>query len=322
VLNDTLRPKAYAELLSGSAFTPQALYEPAVIKGDRPYAFLLGWTVRRATVVGDKENAAVTTDLTLGTIGSRLGRNVQRAIHAHVRSQPNCDPLDLAHTGPCDPKGWSNQIMDTPSLIAGEPTIRYGLLYERRLWGEWLDRYRRREDAIRRVHYVDAVLGAGGEAGYYTDAYLSGRFRLGYFSSPFYAWWQNPLSLGSVLEARAATRASRRELENILARHSDPPRAEGYIYGGLRPRVWAYNALLQGYPGYKGYAFPRDSVQTFEADGELGASGLVRFCGHRACSVQATWEFDAGKSAEFRSPYQSSHYWGGAFLTFAYQYGF
>jgi hypothetical protein len=304
-------PKAYNEMLAGTAFTPETLAKATVISRDRPYAFLLGWTVRRSALVS--ENVAVTTDLTVGTIGSRLGRNVQRFIHRQLRGPAPCDPVTGAN-GPCDPKGWSNQIHDTPALWGGIPTLRYEIAAERRFSPGFIEK----KQCSR---LFEALLGVGGEAGYYTDAYASTRFRLGYFSSPFYSWWQNPLSVGSIIVPLGhvdAREPRSRVTQCVIYEPNLPSRVEGFAYGGIRPRVWAYNALLQGYPGYDGYAFSRSDVSTFEADGELGVSVVARFGPKRKYAAQLSWEYLGMKSPEFEGPRARKHAYGGIFLSFVH----
>jgi hypothetical protein len=111
--------------LSGTAFTPESLRAVGPVVGDRPYAFLLAWTVSRSTPVGADAGHAFTSDFTFGTIGSRLGRNVQRFIHHTSRSMSG-------DSTPYDPKGWSNQIMDVRSVAVGVPALDTG-------WGERTD---------------------------------------------------------------------------------------------------------------------------------------------------------------------------------------
>jgi hypothetical protein len=308
-LNSTARPKAYSELFAGTAFTPESLAFARIIRGDRPYAFLLGWTVRRSTLM--RPNTAVTTDVTVGTVGSRLGRNAQRFIHRRIRGPTPCDSL-TAKVGPCDPKGWGNQIHDVPSLWGGVPTMRYEAFVEHRLFGPF-------KSKIHCARYAESLIGLGAEAGYYTDAYASARLRLGYFSSPFYAWWQNPLSTGNVLNSESAKPKHKspnlgREECTINPRFK-PPKAEAFLYAGVRPRVWAYNLLLQGYPGYKGYAFSSSDVRHTQTDGEVGLTVAARLGSARKSGVELTWELLGHKSAEFVGAKARGHAWGGAFLT-------
>ncbi len=310
ILNQRGRPKSYSELLAGTAFTPEALYDPNIRLGDRPYAFLLGWTVQRSAIVDSAERTSVTTGFTIGTLGSRLGRNVQRFIHRWRRGPKPCDPAQLPRTGPCDPKGWSHQIEDVPSVVFGVPTLRYGAMVEHL----WSPRY---VDSLRRIRWIEFVGGVGGEAGYYTDAYVSARARLGYFSSPFYAFWENPLTVGSILSDKVQfLQDSIGNQRMATTADTIRPRIlEGYLYAGARPRAWAYNALLQGYPGYRGYAFSRAAVRTFETDGELGGTVLVRIGHERRWSIAGTFELLAEKSPEFISALQRKHAWGGLFIT-------
>jgi hypothetical protein len=283
----------YSEMLSGTAFTPQNLRATGVIVGDRPYAFLLGWTVTRVSVNTDNTES-FSSELTLGTIGSRLGRNVQRYIHQSVRPVPNCDPRDLAHTGPCDPKGWDNQIMDVPSLWIGIPTLRYGLTVERaKALSPWWQGSKG----------FEIVGSAGGELGYYTSAWGGVRSRIGFFDSQFFTWKEAPLS--------NVSRVPQLSVQSARI----PPPFELFAFGGIRPRAIAYNALLQGYPGYKGYAFSAAQVRHTQLEGEAGASVLIRFGQNRTRGVRVTKVWNAFRTSEFDSPFARTHQWGGYYIS-------
>jgi hypothetical protein len=336
-LVDSANPKSFGEMLLGTAFTPQAIYSPQVQQEDRPYAFLLGWTVRRSTVIQELGKPSITSELTIGTIGSRLGRNVQRAIHDIRREPANCDTLRLSVTGPCDPKGWRYQIHDTRSIAYGVPTIRYALA------AEWLVPRSFWASIIPKGDFIEVVPGVGIEAGYYTDAYYSVRARIGLFKTPFYGWWESPLSAGNVIQQGDQNDPSierylrerceeydrcKHELEES---ETDPSPWEFFVHGGLRHRSWLYNALMEGYPRYAGAAVPHDSIARFTKEGEVGITigrtfgsaapslsegpAAMRKGGSRSCNIQTTWMLYQAKSPEFKSSMSRHHHWGGGFLS-------
>jgi Uncharacterized protein conserved in bacteria (DUF2219). len=181
-LEDLSKNRAYSLMLSGTAFTPKDLRADAPVVGDRPYAFMLGWTTSRATGDADSDDAYL-SDFTFGTIGSEIGRNAQRFIHSRSRASSH-EPT------PYDPKGWANQIYDHALFGVGMPTARYGLVKMHRL------AYVNTNTAAH-TYLFDATQELGGDLGYYTDANFGLRVRAGLFSIPFWAWREDPLTSGS-----------------------------------------------------------------------------------------------------------------------------
>ncbi len=317
-LDDSLRVTSYGELLTGNAFTAKDLANPNPVIGDRPYAFLLGWTVSRTTV--SSYRLAERSEFTVGTIGSRLGRNVQRFIHKTSRGL-NTHHVEgvgeVADSLPKDPKGWPNQIMDVPSLLVGIPTIRYGYT---------------RQDRLFEVHQILGLSGnrdtgpfllegsmdTGGELGYYTQGELGLRLRGGLFSSPFWAWSERPLSRGSVklvksgVDIDSAPKSSRqlpRCIQLILTC------ADGFVYGSARVRATAYNALLQGYPGLTDYHIERSEREYFGFEYEWGVTLSAWWGKRKSKGIQITREVLARRSPEFKGDYRRYHAWGGVYAT-------
>src|SRR5689334_5252651 len=108
-LHASPRPAHYARMLFATAFTPEHIERPDIQVGDRPYAFLVGWTVRRTpdAANADRDRFAFwRSEATLGTIGSPIGEAVQRSIHATLRTISGSD-------SPVDPEGWDHQILDS-----------------------------------------------------------------------------------------------------------------------------------------------------------------------------------------------------------------
>jgi hypothetical protein len=184
--------------------------------------------------------------------------------------------------------------MDVPSLWIGIPTVRYALTMERvKTLSPWWQGSRG----------VELVGSAGGELGYYTAAWGGVRSRIGFFDSPFFAWNEAPLSK---VNQKFTTSA---EGARIL------PPFELFAFGGVRPRAIAYNALLQGYPGYKGYAFSAAQVRHTQLEGEAGVSLLIRFGQDRTRGVRVTKVWNAFRTSEFDSPFARTHQWGGYYIS-------
>jgi hypothetical protein len=280
-LNDTTTTNAFAEVFHGTAFTPDSIEASSVVVGDRPYAFLLGWTVSRV-ILNELETRAFTSEFTIGHIGSRLGRNVQRFIHKFI-------------TGSADPKGWSNQVLDTPGLYLGTLTARYGISVEQQLkaW-HWPGSGPADPEPPKRLELTGGI---GAQAGYYTEAEIGARLRIGHFTSPFWTQRMNPLAVGS----RAPGTRGRR--------------LDAFAFAGGRQRLVGYNALLQGYgPSADEYRISSDDVSRTVGEWEIGASVIWRFGPEQNRAVQFAYVVDAGRTREFRSPLERSHHWGGVYL--------
>lgn len=284
--------RAFSSQLSGTAFTPKDLTLEKPPAGDRPYAFLLGWTTMRITA-DPQSDRAYTSELTVGMVGSRLGRNVQRYIHVILRNNGGNSP---------DPKGWETQIHDVPSVVVGMPTARYALTRSRRhvARGPWLGRA-----AGTGPYTFDAATDVTGELGYYTSVAKGVRVRLGYFSTPFWAWKQDPLNMGS----RTLGSGNARCFPVLLFC------LDGFVYGGVRGRATAYNMLLQGYPGHRGHRIPWLDQNHFGY--EITTGGALTFWSSReqTCGLQVTYEALGHRSAEYKGEFKRPHSWGGAFLT-------
>ena len=288
---DCGQSQAFVEMLHGTAFTPDSIEDPSPIGDDRPYAFLLGWTVRRVTSTNGGK-AAWTSELTVGHVGSTLGRDVQRGIHRAIHKNP--------------PEGWENQIHNTGVSILGVPVARYGLSYERQLgavtWqrighailghdcdGECAAKPGRRA--------MEVTVEGGGEIGYYTTASIGTRLRLGSFASPFWTARQNPL--GGV-GARG------------VSKHTLP--IDFFAFAGGRSRLVGYNLLLSGYGTSAGpVRVEQRRVRRLVHEWEAGVAAEWEYRRHR--SVQLSWVVDAGRSPEFKGPLARSHHWGGFYLT-------
>ncbi|MDE2824264.1 MAG: DUF2219 family protein, partial [Chloroflexota bacterium] len=159
-------------MIVGSAFTPHNVREEEPVKGDRPYASLLGLITSRTWV--DKadrldERHAITTELGVGLLGLDVARYIQTRIHESIRG---------AHK----PSGWHNQVSQ-----GGELTGFYRVGLRRRLT-PYVDNG---------VKCFDASVDADIWLGYYTNASLGTTVRLGSFYSPFYDFTSMPIGMAN-----------------------------------------------------------------------------------------------------------------------------
>lgn len=277
-------------MLSGTAFSPSDIGSPLPVIGDRPWAFLLGWTVRRTQ---PNESGAWSTDLTLGTIGSPIGQWVQRGIHYTSRH------LSGSAT-PVNPQGWPNQLFDSP---LGAPTARYGLTYERVLvqqtGGRTLSLLSGTAPKPSSLHHFEIAGSVGGQAGYYTEADAGGTIRVGRFSVPFWQFKGNPLGI-----------ASRKA---VVGGGSN----EFFLFGTDMGRAVLFNALLTGYGDnrFTNYRLTQSEVQHWINEYTYGVSfGHVRPDGS---NWMVTWIMDSYRSHEFNTVelYERGHHWGGVFFS-------
>jgi hypothetical protein len=281
-----------AGMLSGTAFSPNDISANTPVIGDRPWAFLLGWTVRRTQPANTD---AWSTELTLGTIGSPLGQWVQRSIHYVSRHRSGSET-------PFNPQGWPHQIFDSP---LGAPTARYGITYERvlvqqsggtaPLWGEGIGA------DPGHPHHFELAGNLEGQGGYYTEADAGGTLRVGSFTVPFWQFRSNPLGVVS----RRAIRATSRN--------------EWFAFLSGTGRAVAYNALLTGYGDnrFTDYRLQYDQVQHTIGEASYGAAfEHVRPDGS---TWMITWIADAFRSHEFNTTpeFTRAHHWGGFFFTCA-----
>ena len=270
--HDTMRRSYYTLMLVGTGFTPDSLNTPDVIRGERPYGSILGLTARRLSVDEASFDVAVTSELTVGLLGLPIARNLQTWLHRRLRGPGKLTPYD--------PLGWDNQISN-----GGELTALYRVQYERRLLGD--------PSGPGRKHFQ---LSGGGQlaAGYYTNATALLNTRLGWFNSNF--WEFSP----------AATNAG---AQNLGQGEEKVPAWELFLFAGVRPRLIAYNALLQGQFRNSAYTIDAGDVNRAQLEWELGVGTYVPII-----RSQLIWNAFAGRSAEFSGPFARTHTWGSFML--------
>lgn len=254
--------------LVGLVYTPDVIQTTEVQTDDRPYASLMALTVSRTSVGGAALDRARWSEFTLGMLGLDVPGEVQRFMH-RTRRWMTKNPV------PYDPQGWRNQISE-----GGEPTALYRVGYQRRLAGDGA--------AGRRKHW-EVVGGVEGGAGYWTSAAGSIGTRVGAFTSDF---WEFPSGTASpaVGQQRAPAAGGRRW--------------DVFAFALVRPRLVAYNALLQG-------QF-RDSIHTVRPRRVLGESeggvGLSLPLGRY--QVQAVMQLVQWRTADFVGPKARRYSWG------------
>ena len=277
------RPARYDRSLLATAFTPRHIERPEIQYGDRPYAFLLGYTVTRSPDValeGGGQLSFWRSEATIGTIGSPVGEVVQRSIHAAGRTLNGSDR-------PPDPAGWSHQILDSRY---GVPTARYQLMH---VW------YWRRPlgGASPRGPSLEVVREEGFELGYHTDAQAGASVSLGWSSSRLWTLGTHPENPGLRRVAPVATRYP-----------------EAFVYAALDGSAWAYNALLQGYGNWMSdYRLSRSQMESFTYQLQigvvLGTHSVEAATGHRH-DLRLVYVPETYRSREFKGPLATSHHWG------------
>jgi len=273
------RPAHYARTLFATAFTPQHIERSDIQYGDRPYAFLIGWTVRRtpdASYAGRDRLAFWRSEATIGTIGSPVGEVVQRSIHAALRTLDGSDQ-------PVDPAGWGHQILDSRY---GVPTARYDLSrVDYRRWGV--------------APGTELLTDAGAELGYYTDAHTSLSVAFGWSAAPLWSFDMHMAHPGVVAAPGI----------EALRGH------EAFVFASLEGFAYAYNALLQGYGDWwSDYRFSRRDIETFTYELRQGivlGDWRVDASSGRRRQLRFVLEPYAFRSREFKGALAHGHAWGG-----------
>ncbi|MEA2570979.1 MAG: hypothetical protein QOI24_2980 [Acidobacteriota bacterium] len=199
---------SHSLLVFGTAFTPDNLNTRRVVRGDRPYASLIGMSIRRTAVNDADFDTAVSTELAIAMLGTPVARNVQTWIHRRLRAASG-------ESTPYDPLGWHNQISD-----GGEPTALYRVQVEHRLLGA--------HGGPQRKHF-QVTGGLAGSAGYYTSVNALVNARIGWFSTEFWEF------------APAAMRVGAQNADM-----DKPAKWDVFVFAGGRPQLNLYNALMQG----------------------------------------------------------------------------
>jgi hypothetical protein len=178
------------------------------VRDDRPYASLVGVSVRRLSVNDETFEEAWSSELAIAMLGLPVARNVQTWLHRRLRARSGEEV-------PYDPLGWHNQVSD-----GGEPTALYRVGYERLLLGD---------EPGADVKNFQLTGGFAASAGYYTNVNLLLNTRVGSFNSDF--WEFTPGAINNVGAQKLSM---------------GPRQWELFFFAGVRPRLNIYNALLQG----------------------------------------------------------------------------
>lgn len=261
-------------MFTGTAFTPDSLNTKDPVFDDRPYASLLALTTAHQSV-DDNGKSIWTSQLSIGVLGLSLLGDVQASIHRGSRSRCRCDR-------PYHPQGWLNQISD-----GGEPTALYKVAYEQLLW----------ESAELGNRWFQASGGWELNGGYYTNVAGSLLGRIGLINSEFWEFNHNPMN--SVNQRVGESRGSP---------------IEAFVFGASRPRLVAYNALLQGQFRESVHTLSGSDIRRALVEYETGIAVSARFGENR---FGLTWVYVAGRTAEFKGPMERTHTWGSAYLTMA-----
>lgn len=252
----------------GVVYTPDRIQSPEVQPDDRPYASLVLLNVSRTSIGGAARDRLWSSELSVGMLGLDLPGDVQRLLHRTRRWM-------TGKSVPVDPLGWPNQIS-----AGGEPTGLYRVGYQRRLWGDGA--------AGRRKHWE--VVGAlDGSVGYTVTAAGALSARVGGFTSEF---WEFPRGV-------ASTAVGQQEPAPPGA-----PRWDLFAFALVRPRVVAYNAVVQGQFMRSAHTVPARHLLG-EWEGGVGASLPAR-----GVQVQVVVQFAQGRTADFVGPKARNYTWG------------
>jgi len=254
--------------LLGVVYTPDRIDTSEVQLDDRPYASLLALTVSRTSVGGTTLDRAWSSELSVGMLGLDAPGDIQRLLHRTRRWM-------TGKSVPVDPRGWSNQIS-----AGGEPTALYRVGYQQRLAGN---------GGVGRRKHWQLVGAVDGSLGYYTAASGAISWRVGAFTSDF---WEFPRGVASP----------------AVGQQDEPAagvrRWDLFTFGALRPKVVAYNALVQGQFRRSVFTVPPRHVLG-EWEGGLGGSLPAG-----PFQLQVVIQLAQGRTADYVGPRASRYTWG------------
>jgi hypothetical protein len=270
--------RGYDFTFAATLYTPEDLRDAVPIRSDHPYANLMSLFVSHTSfsdtlrmIPGLPGGLAISSDFTLGALGTAVGRDLQSWVHLVIRGgvAESCTPNN-AGLSPPQPCGWNNQISN-----GGEPTLLYGVHAQQLLIGRELAPYL----------WFDAKMTGDASLGYQVTAAAGAEFRLGLIQTPF--WWslRPPLTVG----ARSGP----------LPQHRLPYGIELYWWVAVGGQLVAYNALLEGQ--FRSSAV-RVVAEPLVADFETGLMlniWIFRF----------SWAPFTGRSPDFFGDPEGPHVW-------------
>lgn len=257
-----------------SGFTPDSLNTASPLPGDRPYASLVGVSVRRLSVEERSHRSAWTSELVVGILGLSFGPRAQSYVH-HVLRDPPEKPE------PYLPEGWSNQISN-----GGELTALYRVAYDRFLWGH--------TPTPGSDKHWQASWGATGTIGYYTTAAVNVGARLGWFRSEFWEHLPGALSMANQNLGPLGHRGRHWEL---------------FLHANIRPRLTLYNALLQGQFRESRVTVGSRDIDRLQGEVDVAAVLFAPICNG---GVQLSWSPLIMRTRDARVVNYSTHRWGSA----------
>lgn len=251
----------------GLVYTPDRIDTAEVQRDDRPYASLVALTVNRTSVGGPTLDRAWWSQLSVGLLGVGFPGDVQRLIHRTRRWM-------TGNTVPVDPLGWPNQIS-----AGGEPTALYRAGYQRKLAGD---------GGVGRRKHWQVISGVEASLGYQTAAAASLFTRAGAFTSDF---WEFPRGVSSPAVGQHAW-------------HSGVPRWDLFGFALVRPRLMAWDAMLQGQFRRSVHTMPPRRLLA-EWEGGIGASLPLW-----SLQLQVVVQLAQGRTADYVGPKARNYTWG------------
>jgi hypothetical protein len=234
-----------------------------------------------------------------------LGTGVCRVIQTFIHQ-------NLTHD--TTPGGWKNQISNS-----GEPTIKYRASYTRLIVAEGGGEGKTKSVSMsynpEATHWLDWTGDGEVNAGYYTNAAVGSRLRLGLINSAYWGGERRPI--GPVSRSLVSTRPSSL---NALASASQPQRRIGidelYVFLGGGVTEWGYNALMQGQFAHSVVRLSFDPANTSVATLRRSVRDLEWGINLRLSRVGLMYQYNY-QSEEFGGPERKHHAWGGVYVSFS-----
>lgn len=292
-----------------SLFTPENIAITSPVVGDRPYASLTFISSKQTKIWGDyyhkNDNLAISTELNLGVLGTKIGDSVQTWIHRYyIKNKPSLNNRPL-------PKGWDNQISN-----GGEFTGMYRLTIQNKL-GEVFWCKLKNIKAIQFSSLYECQLG------YYTNLCLGLSLKVGMFKTNF---WQTNSNFGNSFNQyeinnthnsnSSKSGINKINFEQIITKKEHSllkiifNNVELYGFASGRSRLVGYNALLQGQFNKSVYTLNSNEINRMVNEFEIGVNLTI-------WRISLIFEPIVGRTSELNTNYSRTHIWGMGYFSFS-----
>jgi lipid A 3-O-deacylase len=240
-------------------FTPLWIDSVSIVRGDRPFANIVGISHARTFATLDsepiKQQYAISSRFSIGILGTDVARVAQSYIHENHW---------LGSTRPV-PLGWHNQISN-----GGELTALYSVI----LYKPIVQIVSKERPKLK---FAELTLRGETNAGYYVNGLLGINARIGYFKLPYWIGHSNATTFVSAAGENKEDKA---------------PFIQGFLFFDFGKRAVLYNAMLEGQLLASSYTMQRNQLQRLINETAIGATLSIWKFNLSYAVVKRTREFN------------------------------